>query len=88
MALVHAGRTPGPGPTAPAQKPDSHVHKDAAAACEVQGQAEGNSSDSSRQWLPSGGGWWELSGGEPAGIFRGDGMFSVLPRMVHTGVYA
>lgn len=36
---------------------------------------------------PRGGGWWELSGGEPAGIFGGDGMFSVLPRMVHTGVY-
>lgn len=71
MALVHAGRTPGPGPTAPAQKPDSHVHKDTAAACEVQGQAEGNSSDSSSQWLPSGRGVVETEWRGARGDFRG-----------------
>lgn len=82
-------RASGPAPTASAEKPDR-------AACTQMPRPRVKSKDRQKETkvtgvgsgCPRGGGWWELSGEEPAGIFRGDGMFSTLPWMVDTGVYA
>lgn len=89
MAFVHSGCWSGPAPTASAERPDR-------APCSQRPPQRVKSKDRQKETQVTGvgsgcargGRRWELSGEEPVEIFGGDGMFSMLPWMVHTGVYA